>query len=95
MLLGSKGRGEGGGEGDRQGVWQGSEYLVFVFVHPSWAVPHYIRFSYKPPPLPSTVLKNHNKYVYLQIIHCEFKDKNISRGLKKPSLFESELSPRR
>ena len=61
MLLGSKGDEGGGGEGegggDKQGVYLVAN-ILFVFVHPSWAVPHYIRFSYKPPRLPSTVLKN-------------------------------------
>ena len=84
--------------GNRQGVYLVGNILFFFFVHPSWAVPHYIRFSYKrfsykPPRLHSTVLKNQNKYVYLQIIHCELKDKNISHGLQNPSLFENESSP--
>ena len=78
--------------GNRQGVYLVGN-ILFFFVHPSWAVPHYIRFSYKPPRLHSTVLKNQNKYVYLQIIHCELKDKNISHGLQNPSLFENESSP--
>ena len=88
MLLGSKGK------GDRQSVYLVANILFFFLSsHPSWAVLHYVRFPYKPPRLPSTILKNQNKYVYLQIIHCELKDKNISRGLQNPLLFENESSP--
>ena len=64
MLLGSKGLGGGGGGGDKQSVYLVVN-ILFVFVHPSWAVLHYIRFSYKPARLHSTVLKNQkNVFIY-------------------------------